>query len=111
MIRVAMDVPEAFVRRAEWVFQTLAQQWRIPVQVFHDRDATDVHVRYTTAEPPAGDPAVRIQFDQRLYAPDCRCHAEPDGDLHVWVADHRPDPRTSDIVASTYRLLTFLDEQ
>ncbi|MEA2320929.1 MAG: hypothetical protein QOD81_779 [Solirubrobacteraceae bacterium] len=109
MIRVFLGIPEAFVARAEHVFEVFAQHWGVPLSVSRD-PAADAHVAYQTDDHERRHGVVRIRFDERLYDAGCGCVAREHDGHQVWC---RPDvdPDAADIVGASHRLLTFLDEQ
>lgn len=53
---------------------------------------------------------VYIPFDGRLYDAECRCDSVQQDGLRLWSAAGA-EPEVHDIVAGTFRLLTFLDER
>jgi hypothetical protein len=111
MITIAVDVPDVYVRRAEYVLGLFAEQWGLPIRIVRDGDAEHADIRYTAAPTAARDDgAVSIPFDERLYAPDCDCAPAHHEDVRIW-ARAGTDPATADLVAGAYRLLTFLDER
>ena len=111
MIRIATSIPDAFVRRADYVFHQFGERWGIPVRVSHDGDGRDADLRYGAFRAPEGGrAAVDVPFDERLYEPDCVCAPRSDDGIAVWDAAER-DGRAPDLVGSSYRLLTLLDEQ
>jgi hypothetical protein len=110
MITIAVGVPDAYARRAEYVFGVFADQWGLPVRTVRDPAAVDADIRYTALPPAEGDGAVWVRFDERMYAPDCACAAIRHDGARVW-ARRSADPACPDLVAGAYRLLTFLDER
>src|SRR5688500_12602767 len=111
MITTAVGVPDAYVRRAEYVLGVFAEQWGLPIRIVRDGDAEHADVRYTAAPTAARDDgAVRIPFDERLYAPACDCAPAHHEDVRIWTRAGT-DPATADLVAGAHRLLTFLDER
>jgi hypothetical protein len=109
VIRVGLDVPDRFRRRARYVFSVFAEQWGVPV-AFTDA-AGEVDVLYSADPPAADDSVVHVPLDPELYDPRCVCRsaADPAG-FRLWVRERASAPST-DIVAGAYRLLVFLDER
>lgn len=110
MIRVALDVPDAYVHRAEHVFAVLSDLWGIPVSISRDRSDGEADIRYGARGPSGSRDVLDIPLDLRLYDPACVCAARVHDGLHLW-APRELDPLFSDLVASTYRLLMLLDER
>jgi len=109
LIQVVLSIPDTYVQRAEYVFRLFADQWGVPVSISRDPFA-DADIHYGASRDRGSDAVVDIPFDQRLYDPACVCTMLRHGGLHLWA--HRDvEVLSTDLVASTYRLLTFLDER
>ncbi len=117
MIGVALNIPDAYRRRAEYMFSVFSQLWGIPVGVVDGTAAGDVAIRYSAGPPGAdGDEAGRVgrvvdvRFDERMYDPGRRCRARRHEGLHLWMGED-DDVASADLVAAGFRLLNLLDEQ
>ena len=111
MIRVATSIPESFHSKAEYVFRFFSHLWGIPVLISrHHLQAEKPDILYSSNHQHRHHGAIYIPFDERLYDAGCPCDSMLYDDLTLWS---RPGAELNsiDIVASTYRLLTFLDEQ
>jgi hypothetical protein len=110
VIRVTIDVPDSHVRRAEYVFKLFAQQWGIPLFISYGSDYAGADVRYTVQPHSEGNPGLCIPFDHRAYDPMERYTVVEQNGYRLWM---RSGARAgaADIVGSSYRLLTLLDEQ
>ena len=108
-LRVVLDIPDEYVERAAYVFGVFADQWGVPLRLSCDPSTQDAHVRY--GAPGDRDPpdVLVLPFDRRLYDPACACAVLDHEGVRLWS---RPgvDVFSSDFVASSYRLLTLLDE-
>jgi hypothetical protein len=109
VLRVVLSIPDAYVERAAYVFSVFGDQWGLPVSISRDPFAEDADVWYgAPAERDTRD-ALVLPFDHRLYDPACSCTVLDHDGVRLWS---RPgvDVFSSDLVASSYRLLTLLDE-
>ncbi|MBM4327381.1 MAG: hypothetical protein FJ118_09485 [Deltaproteobacteria bacterium] len=106
MIRVSIQVPHPYRSRAEYVFRTFALRWGIPV--LFTSDEPDLRYGGSDSAAAAGA-ALRLPFDESAYRPQTVCaFRRKDGSANWVVAgDDRDWP---DLVGTTYRLLTHLDE-
>jgi hypothetical protein len=109
LIRVVLDIPDAYVSRAEYVFRFFADLWGVPVTISRDPVA-DADIRYAVASDPDPRDVVAIPFDPRLYDPARVCTALHHGGRHLW-SHSEAEALSSDLVAGAFRLLTFLDER
>jgi hypothetical protein len=108
MISVCLAVPDALRAPAAYSFEVLALRWGLPLAFTeHADEATIVYAPDATQE---RAPGVHLRCDPRLYAAETRCsHARHFG-VEVWGNADTVAKVTGDVVGSTYRLLTYLDE-
>ena len=111
MIRIATSIPESFDDKAEYVFLFFCALWGIPVAIsrYHP-GAGKSDILYSSKHQHRNQEAVYIPFDERLYDAECQCQSVQYDGHTLWS---RPDAEINsiDIVAGSYRLLTFLDER
>ena len=111
MIRVATSIPEAFHPQTEYVFRFFSHLWGIPVLVSrYESQAEKPDIIYSASDQHRDQGAVYVSFNKHLYDATCRCDSiECDG-LRLW-SEAGAACASHDLVGSSYRLLTFLDEQ
>jgi len=111
MIRVATNIPDSFHHKAEYVFRFFSDLWGIPVSISHHLvQGEKLDVIYSSNHEHQRQGIIYIPFNERLYDAECCCDSVQHDGLQLWtMAGAEPDAH--DIVASTFRLLTFLDEQ
>lgn len=110
-LQIGLDIPDAFVPRAEYALRFLSASWGLVVEIRRDVERTPHgHLLYTRSSKDlsrAGQVVVR--FDERLYDPMTVCEATVlDGHL-VWCRQGE-DPMGADLIAGIFRLLTLADE-
>ena len=111
MIRVATNIPEFFYPKAEYIFRFFSHLWGVPVSISrYPLQAEKADIMYSSNHQDRHQGAVCIPFNERLYDAECRCDSVRHDGLTIWSmsGSERDSP---DIVAGSYRLLTFLDEQ
>ncbi len=111
MIRVTTSIPESFQQKAEYVFRFFSDLWGIPITISrYPFQAEKPDIVYSSNHQHRHQGAVYIPFNKRPYEAECRCDSIQHCGLQLWsMAGAELD--SCDIVASSYRLLTLLDEQ
>ncbi|MFZ5868048.1 MAG: hypothetical protein ACOYXY_19355 [Thermodesulfobacteriota bacterium] len=106
MIRVSLQVPELYRSRAAYVIRIFALRWGIPI--LFTSDEPDLIYSSPNSTVATGD-AFCLPFDESAYQPQTACalRRRDAGSCWVVAGDDREWP---DLVGTTYRLLTHLDE-
>ncbi len=108
---VLLNIPSDFIPQAKYVFNYFGNSWGLPVDIIFDKNGeAPIHVLYGFRnEALSLDGAVFIPFDASLYDQQTVCTlCDCDGFAALGKAG-TPDTGI-DLVASTFRLLTMVDE-
>jgi hypothetical protein len=106
MIRVSIQVPDPYRPRAEYVFRIFSVRWGIPI--LFTTDEPDLIYGNPSSSAAAGA-ALCLPFDQSAYLPQTLCSVRR-RDAGSWWVVAGDDREWPDLVGTTYRLLTHLDE-
>ena len=90
------------------MFAFFGEQWGVPVAVSHEL-SPETDIAYCARESGLSDGIVHVPFDASMYDARCRCTAVAQEGLHLWMRPEVAVP-SADVVGSSYRLLTLLDE-
>jgi hypothetical protein len=109
MISVQIEVPEAYRKKAEYIFQFFSLLWGLPVQCTSS-EIPEAHIIYSsTPEKHAQrENSVVIKFDETLYMPHTVCKLLSVRGRQVWSSV--TNSSDIDFVGSAFRLLNMLDE-
>jgi len=107
MLNVILRVPEQVQSKARYAFETLSATWGLPVR-FIDEPTAGCDVVYGESSQRDGRVPV-LPFDARAYLPETLCAGLRSGGKVMWAPASTPIERL-DLVGSTFRLLTFMDE-
>jgi len=111
MIRIETSIPEPYYERAKHVFRFFSTLWGVPVVIFRrSPGAGKPDILYSSNHQHRDQGAVYIPFDERLYDAKCQCESVQYDGYTLWSRSDA-EINSIDIVAGSYRLLTFLDEQ
>jgi len=111
-IRVRLDIPEDFYNKAEYVFNIFSDAWGIPIQILKGDNTLNGRedIVYTSkCHQLKQNEAVSIPFHQQLYENRKGCGIVKLGGNLLW--GHPSEGKRTDLIAGTFRLLTFIDEQ
>jgi hypothetical protein len=107
MLNVILRVPVQIESKARYAFETLSTAWGLPVRFVEDTTA-GCNVVYGVSKQTDGRVPV-LPFDARAYLPETDCTGLSSDGKVVWGPAGTPFERV-DLVGSTFRLLTFMDE-
>ena len=107
MITVRLDIPDDWVSRARYAFQSLALRWGIPLRFARDGEP---HFSYTADPSSCPDATCAILFDPAMYEARTVCRAVNTGGRWTWCRADLPDGMAPDFVGGAFRLLTYSDE-
>ncbi len=109
MIRVEIDVPYIYRKKAKYIFSIFQNIWGLPIVFVTLSELLDyVDIRYTNrTRNLTADKLINIPFDESLYSKKTQCLSITSQDYLLWL---NASTRIFDLVASSYRLLNFFDE-
>ncbi len=108
-IKVIIDIPENYVRKARYVFGIFANSWGIPIRILKAQKQNDdrADIVYTSKCNKQNN-AITIPFDQRLYEGKTKCGSIRLKNNDLWS---NSSEATTDLIASSFRLITLIDEE
>lgn len=110
MISVGIDIPEDYRSIAEYILRLFSSIWGIRLRICASGSEEKPHMVYTSdARKLKQSNIVVIMFDEELYKKDTVCDIVNKGNIHLWTKAG-VGGEEADLIASTYRLITFMDE-
>lgn len=110
MILVYLDVPDDYQRKAEYVFRLFSCIWGIPLRISRSRGKKNPTIVYSKdisgIEP---TDSLHIPFDSDYYESQTRYDGVKRNGIYLWTKSSG-EHSNPDLIGSTYRLLTFIDE-
>jgi len=109
---VNIDIPKPYYNKAKYIFSLYSIGWGIPVLISRncsDFRKTDIYYTDCPTKNCLLKKQIIIPFDKQLYEKKTVCGVNNRSNFRLWGCAE--DINSSiDVVASTYRLLNFLDE-
>lgn len=112
-VLILLDLPSDYILQSKFVLEYFSLSWGICIEVTMDPAELNIaQVIYTsdTEKRSDKDRQILIPFDVLLYDPTSICYSTHVDGRPVWTRQGS-DPSEIDLIASTFRLLTLLDEQ
>ena len=109
-ILINLDIPEPFYNKAKYIFSIYSVGWGIPIEFSRNESLTEkADIVYTNSTKNVEwNEKIIIPFDETLYAKDTECDVIVKDGFSLWV--NANEKSNIDLIAATYRLLTFADE-
>ena len=111
MILVNVDVPENYQKQAKYIFQFFSHIWGIPLRICCRNSYEEKpHIIYTSdIQKIKQSDTVVIPFDEELYKENTVCNVVDKNGICLWTKSTAENGNI-DLIASSYRLITFMDE-
>lgn len=109
-VKINLCIPVAYINKAKYIFSNFSLGWGLPIKFFiNEKSIKSPHISYTTKTKKMNwNNTIIVPFNEKMYEKETRCGTALKDGFLLWTDAH--DKINFDLIATTHRILNFLDE-